>query len=463
MELYNPRLYGDALRAAAPAAQQLLNGLSIEARYEAIRWITRRGLPVAVDYIREWIQDNVSFNTQLTKSRFEQRLFLRDNPAEDPVTQQRLPRVGEKRTFGGDPKKVSKEAQGMQRIDYNVSRGGRKISKRGALMKSLEAHVAPLTERWGRCSAVVAADTVTASNFVGTNMLSAGPGNATFNSWPVYLFDLTGVKNSNSGIDPAYPGVAWRLQSTIASNDFSYGIIRGAQSTDAAQDAYTWTTERSARAVVPNAGTRQLIDGFKLDLTSYGAINLPSEVYVEMWRFTDEQVTPPAGFSSTTIGTVVVDPVTPDQLRMNEFWNQRLAKMIGRMDHKVYGNKSVDDGVEIKRIGHFVYNPVQSVEGLQAGHQRNLNYFHKWNKMFRYDHASRAVVPTAAEVDNPDVFYPEALDNSVTTHPLQASRWFLVIRGDVVQMNSTTGGAGNPAMFPSFDIILRRYRRLIKD
>lgn len=361
-----------------------------------------------------------------------------------------------------------------QRANYYCKRGGRRLTKRQRLLNQLSSHVQPIIERWQRNRPPVQSDTVSAGG--GDLVLSAGPtATVGLSNWPVYLWDLTCVKNTNQkSATQIYPNVCHRLimNAPLGANpDFAYQIVPGVNNVDTA-DRYPWWPEKLPRtnidpSNVPNAGTSAFIDALKVKLAVYGAQQVPCQVYVEMWRFTDEKIAPPqyAGDSPSAIPTEYY--TTYDQDRLNNFWLYMLSKQIGFIDQD---KVAYDDGrgVSIKRLWTFKFNADSSNNKDPSGIQKNLTLTHQLNRYVKLDwddNDTEAML--SAAIGNPDVYNQDSTSNSVCPVPNQTSRVFLCIRADVSQQSGGTNNGHTAqnatalALFPSIDITLRRFRTMV--
>lgn len=398
------------------------------------------------------------------KSRWERNIVV----GTDPRPTDRPEVVTNKKRRLEYPESAAMPVQ-AQRIDYKRQQRRKRISRLGRFMQQMKSHLLPQVERWSLCRAVPANDSVEIP--IGATILNAGPVDASKNNWPVVLFDLTGVYNHSAvagasvGSFDRFPGVSYRLSNDLTSGNFFYSQNYGANITDTSVNMVSWIDEKNPRSQLTRAGDSAVIDAIKIEMATFGAVQLASEMYIELWRFTDEELVPQV-YQSTlaTLSGTVTEPLGyPTANRMNEFWRYHLGKLVGRMDHRGV-SPDLGKGVEKTRLAHFVYDPQTADATAQIGHQRNLSFYKDMNRYVKLDwNVTNDTTLPVGDVDNPDVFVSEAVGTCVETVPKPCSRIFLVVSGDIQQMHSTTGGANNANLFPSFDIVLRRYRRVIKD
>lgn len=424
-------------------------------------------------YLRNAVQqvvNRVNFKSGNTVTRFQSNLGPREREA--PATVERP--VKKNRATELFPEMNNNQPTGYaQRVDYYKKKGGKYVSKRQKVMSTLEAHVQPIVERFQRCSNLVSSDTAAPKR--GAFSLLAGPQNATDWLWPVYMFDLTGVKNANIGSTNQYPHIAYGLRQTSATNNFYYAAI-GHDASDNITQMSTWVVEKLARASpdlssVPVAGMSSMLDNFKVKMTAYGCSKQPTEVYLELWRFVDEKLVPDA--LVTTAGLQadpkVITTATVEQDRLNGFWQYQLSKMIGTQN-----NDQVDynqgKGVDIKRLWTFKFGPSSSDNEGVGNAVRNLTYDHQFNRYLKldWDAGDNLDVPEVS-IGNPDVFIPTGNANSVHSHPNQKSRMFLVVRADVQQTYATAWDTLTEPQkdvvldefMPQFDLQIRRFRQMV--
>lgn len=352
-----------------------------------------------------------------------------------------------------------------QKISYYSKRGGKRLSKKQKLLANLSSHVQPIIERFQRATQYAPSNSTLVKS--GTYPLTAGNDVAERWNWPVFLYDITGVFNQNSHDTniKQRPNVAYRVVSdaTGTTHDYLYFPVTGETSNGATN--YTWEAEKVFRqtSAVPFAGQSTFIDTVALKAAVFGALEVPSEVYVELWRFTDEKIVPPQ-MNTTTVGTLpTTDYDTIDQERLNGFWTYMLSKQVGTMDNDQ--NDSINgDGVYIKRLWTFKFGPQDSSNPDPSSAVRTLTLRHNVNRYVKLDwntgQDSEEILP--AEVGNPLRFDPDNSVNMVCTMPNQKSRMFIVVRGDVSQTHTTglTATQRN-ALYPSFDLVLRRFRTMV--
>lgn len=373
------------------------------------------------------------------------------------------------RIEGIRPLNMMANIEDPQRSNYYVKKGGRKVSKRQKLMMNLQTHVQPIIERYGCNRPVGHSDSVVAQG--GSVVLSAGGPDLSTTNWPVYLFDMTGVKNTNhKSAAHIMPAVSYRLLAD-ASGSFAYTQQNIGRDFTDSTNKLTWQIEQLARATadyssIPNVGNQAFIDMFKLKMAVWGARLLPSEVYVELWRFTDDQICPPQVCSSLgAIDTPVTTYTTSVQDRMNNFWTYMLSKQIGTVDSD---KLRADDGkgCDIKRLWTFKFNADTSTNQDPSGVQKNLTMTHQFNRYLKLDWGDNVSVENPLSIGNPDSYQPDGTSNTTAPFPNQTSRVFLVVRADVQQkcltaLGHTSQDAVALNLFPSFDFTIRRFRQLV--
>lgn len=370
-----------------------------------------------------------------------------------------------------------------QKISYYKKKGGKRFSKNQKALAHIRQHVEPLVERWQKSANVVVADAPTRR--VGAEFLTAGPStSSTVIQWPVFLYDLTGVKNAVSVnstlVNNFYPTVCYGLQSDTATpgeNNFSYFPITGRTAQDN-NDVFSWTAEQIARLAalvsdVPNAGGNGFIDSFKLKMTVYGATDLPSEVNVNLIRFSDEKLVPRMLASDSNTNTPGTLYDTIDQSRLNQFWTYHLSKLIGPQNADQV-KKEHGDGIVMEKLWHFKFGPQDADNPDPGGTQRNLTLDYQFNRSLRLDwfNNENAHIRSGADapntIGNPDYFIQYNLANSANPHPNQKSRVFLMVTGDIQQYHGTARSVyiateNASKCCPSFDIQIRRFRTIVQD
>lgn len=449
-----------ALRSGGVA----VTGSAIAAVQDYIRRTGEGNLRRAVAYIRNRVTDRE------IPRRFG---YKRPTDVSDPPTVTRPPQ----RSRLNDLPMNRDGGFDAQKAEYYVKKGGKRLNKRQRLLKQLETHVQPIIERFGNNTLLQASDTPVLK--LGAAWLNAGPFNTATGDfrWPVYMYDLTGVRNINKFNNNAnqFPTVGFRLLSSTAvagQHNYGYETTVGRDSTDA-NNTNSWVVQKLPRSTqdLPVAGVSSFIDAFQLKMSVYGARKVASEVYVELWRFTDDKLVPNQHSSVSNLssgGAPVSEYSTIDQERLDNFWTSMLSKMVGTNNADQI-DKDASDGVDIKRLWTFKFGPKDTSMDSVNGSVRNLTLNHQFNRWVKLDW--EPTEPTGVNeigptnIGNMDFFYPETNANSTTTQPNQTSRVFLVVRGDVAQQHSSNFGVvstdNRADLFPSFDFTIRRFRTMI--
>jgi len=416
------------------------------------------------------VANKVAYRSGNTVSRFQQNLGTVERQA--PATVER-PKKKSRIDTDTRPIPMAQPTGFAQRVDYYKKKNGKYISKRQKVMSTLEAHVQPIVERWQANSDLISEDTATAKR--GALQLLAGPLNATDWVWPVYLFDMTGVKNTNMALAQQYPQVAYGLRQTSATNNFYYNLVNNTGSDNVA-NLSTWGVEQLARntaslANVPLAGMSAMLDSFKVKMSAYGCSKQPTEVYLEMWRFTDEKLVPDmiVTANGAAADPQIVTNTTSDQDRLNSFWQYMLTKMIGTRDNDQISSIA-GKGVDIKRLWTFKFGPTSSDNEGVGNTIKNLTYDHQFNRYLKLDwNADNDVDLAEVNIGNPDHYATMSNSTAVHSHPNQCSRIFLVVRADVQQTFKTAWGTLTvpqqnvvlDEFQPQFDLQIRRFRQMV--
>lgn len=355
-----------------------------------------------------------------------------------------------------------------QKISYYVKKGGKKVSRRRKLLATLQAHVQPIIERWQGNTYLTPSNAPIQK--VGYFGLEAGITSTTATQYPVWLFDLTGCYNQNS-ITAAnlYPTVAYRV---LGSNDlgqtynnYYYAPATGRDATDTTNN-YSWQTEKMFRAAsgnLPYAGQSAFIDKVRVKLAVYGAEKVNSMVYVELWRFTDEQIAVPHTCGSSVSAVPTVDNISTDDNRLNAFWTYMMSKQIGTIDSDQV-DINAGKGCDIRRLWTFKFGPQDTSNPDPSGAIRTLTLDQTINRYAKLDWNTSGAADEIKvnDISNPDVYEVNLSGNMNYPMPNLCSRVFLVVRADVSQMHTTGITPTEKAvLFPSFDITLRRFRSMV--
>lgn len=338
---------------------------------------------------------------------------------------------------------------------------GRRISLASKMSKIVNSHIQEVVERWGQ-----AQDPSTVLNpgtdaLYGKMMLSAtvsaDPEEAP--RLPVYIFDVTSVKNGYAGTPTPTsdwePRVAHRLYRTGAGNFITTQAVTGVSN--------LWAVERAPKQVF-KAGDRAFIEWLDIRMVLYGPVAKPADVFVEFWQFDDPRKGFPVSASVDGNVTGTGDSVGGwDQNAFNQFWNAKLDTMLGTGIAK-RGLRTDTDGCRVLYSKKFTFNPILSTEKDTSGHMVKFNLKYDVNKMCRYDwYSSFDTAVVSSTLDNPEVFESVTTDKTQPfTHP--KGRVFMVVRANVLQMVNSVGltDADAKNVFPSFDLVMRRKRSDVK-
>lgn len=400
----------------------------------------------------------------------------------DPVTEER-PEYKRSRVEG----KAAKQLFAMSYSGY-IQRDDRKayytmgkpVSRTTRVIKDLSSHAQKVVERFSNNQANAPADTV--NNITGAFSLSAGPVTTypypnvagsipTGRVMPYYAFDLTSCFNNNSTGGGNYPGVLYRAV-WDDTNTLRF-IGQPGRDSDDANDRYTWQLERigtNATTGFDVCGDSSVVDGARFNFSFMGARNCPCTVYVELVRFTDESIAPEVytystiDYATINAGVAVERTTDWDPSQRRQFWTATFKGMIG-LNNQLYGDSDSKKGVEVKRLRTIKFQPTSTTEADPNGHVKNLELYVAMNKKinYRWENGDAGVVPN--EINNPDEFMVTAGSNVQAPYPKATSSWYLVVRADVNQEFATANGTASNALrnlFPSFDVICRRYRTQIK-
>jgi len=365
---------------------------------------------------------------------------------------------------------IRDKGQGYTQLSRTNLYYGKKLDKTEKKLKLIGARMQRVVERWQKVD-----ETAKLGKFP-LDYNTLGPdGNAQL---PLYLFDLTCVPNharagdytiaAGAGTtilnDIVWPFPMRRLMKETGGGRF-YTDARSGRDHDNSGDKKEWLPERyptSVRELMAHDAC--LIEDIDIRLMLYGATARPSRVYVELWQFTDDGVTPASeyGFYNAA-GTVQFstyaygEPVNGDENAdvWNNMWfsctDGNLGNPIGKR-----GVKLSEKPYNVLYRREFEFQPIDMQEKDQTGHQEEVRFKIDMNKVVGFvNNPEIGGQIVTDELDNPNE-WDIAGNQKVRCFTVPKGRVYLVIRGSVMERTNTE--ELQPTVSPSFDLVVRRKR-----
>lgn len=274
--------------------------------------------------------------------------------------------------------------------------------------------------------------------------------------YPIYLFDLTGFYNLN-GVTLAEAPVCYALSAFTAGPglfDYTWNQVSGTAA-DGTTTSPLWRLENAPGnlAGASNAPLRSSVRRWiDLRMMLYGSTTNTTKYDISVVQFESPEWDPLyLQYVAAQGGGTLTDPAT--QIAFHQFL---LAQY-------TYNPIMVQNNAMAKRIKFLkryqcIIQPQESTEGANlTGHQRQLNWFMKDDKICRYDWNDSGVAPGVSSLTTGDGYAQNIAQcqNNVEW----PKRKYLLVRAT----SKLRTGAGSPApnvLDPSFDLILRANHRI---
>lgn len=366
---------------------------------------------------------------------------------------------------------TTQDAGGYVQLKYETSkRAGKRLGKRQKISKLVNSHVQPVIERFQNVTSLTSG--------AGAYFLDWDTSGTTYNQLPVYLMDLTCIRNrlgDNTSVAEPHPLVRMNRNKSVA------GLIAGAYFSDW-QDGKTqadvasrnWQFERRSVGLgsTPVAHfEKSLIEWCDIRMVLYGARKCPSFVQVMVVQFQEEDQCIGAyadvGAGSSVVetepgrSTVATDP------RFNR-WNTAWQGFVDNLSGNPINTRDLQEQklqLKVKYSRTYKFNPTLETESDKTGHQVSIKFRYDMNKVCNYVEDPRQHTEvTAANENNPN-YWPSYDAHMYSPFTAPKGREFLVIRGYAGKPTALTGTAGEfvlPAdrydAACSFDLMVRRKR-----
>jgi len=357
---------------------------------------------------------------------------------------------------------VKYDKGGYAQLTYDRVRAGKLLTKGSRLSKLVSSHTYDVVERFQHVTNL--------SSGAGAYSLNWDDSAATQNNLPVYLFDLTCVKNRTGDnvtiSDPRPFTRLYRNKTNVAQQVGAYYTVpvAGRNYDDSGNYEY-WYPERQPNILSSIATEKALIEWLDLRFVLYGARKTPSWIRLSIVQFMDEEQTPGAYADNPNVPFVesgrITDPADPAYNKWQTSWQGAVDNLTGSTI-TTRDLKEQKLNLRVKQTKLYKFNPTMTTESDISGHQVSVKMRYNMNKVCTYleDPRSHAQLVTAEET-NPNEWpvYDAAM---YTAHPAPKGREFLMITGYCARPVSAYG-TGTPTPIdadfaPSFDMLIRRKR-----
>lgn len=361
-------------------------------------------------------------------------------------------------------------------LTFRSKKTGRRESEFKKMMKLMKANQQIFVDRWQRLSDPSDSSMSFNLSHVNSDAVTNNVGTSTF---PVYLFELNAL-NQNVVGNRGGSGVSTVLSSPMmqlarlddATQDRFITQPLTGRGFDDTTDAYGWTFEEQTNSAVsiPVPIDRAYLDWVDLRIALMGARKYPSNVRIQIVRFTDEFAQPAVWttLTSTTLPTTgnnsanpratadwgtITPAISSNFDEWNSHWVQYTAPLIS---HPLNVRKKTSKSIwKVLHSKTFTFQPRDTSDDAPTGgvgDQVMFKWFNRIAKQYRYVQSGDNLDPTPDESHLPNEWGQLDSDRR-DTHARPLARLFVVISG-------WSPGNFNPSVpadnVPAFDILVRR-------
>ena len=322
---------------------------------------------------------------------------------------------------------------------------GRRIPRSRLVSKMVSAGVQSIVYRYQNMTSY---DSLQGGLVMSRILTGVPPANATAESYPFFMFNLSNVNQLNNTAAPAataYQLVRQWTTGSLITPEYNYQLVNGTDYTGAASNSY-WQTEQAYSA--PSASVpRSLLEWLDIRLDCIGPTNDFCKWIVQLVSFKEAYYCPEWVNQGNT------DQLSLDAINSRvDFYDRELMPYITHpMNPRSYTSTNfVKQAMRVHWSTEFITASKDQNDLNAIGQERQVKIFKRMNRLQKYDWGDNTHLPPVAAGVDPVGWVPRTTGGRLNNDVEPEKRLYLMVKAQ----NMITTAAGVTTC-PSFDIAIR--------